>query len=103
VGDSLIAKSGQLVSFRYGVASLVAGTIGMMVAPRIHDTIPIYIGYPFGVLLAIGGAAFLVTGIRCPLCRTRIIWDAMRRHPRELHEVLTGGSCRSCGHIPGSR
>jgi hypothetical protein len=48
VGDSLIAKSGQLGSFRYGVASLVAGTIVMMVAPRIHDTIPIYIGYPFG-------------------------------------------------------
>ena len=27
MGDSLIAKSGQLGSFRYGVASLVAGTV----------------------------------------------------------------------------
>jgi len=71
VGDSLIAKSGQLGSFRYGVASLVAGTIVMMVAPRIHDTIPIYIGYPVGVVLAIGAAVFLVTSIRCPRCRAR--------------------------------
>ena len=101
MGDSLIAKSGQLASFRFGVASLVAGTILMMVAPRIHDTIPIYLGYPFGVLLAIGGAVFLVTGIRCPRCRTRIIWAALRRHPGDLHEAVTGGSCRSCGHLPG--
>jgi len=98
VGDSLIAKSGQLGSFRYGVASLVAGTIVMMVAPRIHDTIPIYIGYPVGVVLAIGAAVFLVTSIRCPRCRARIIWDALRRHSGDLHEAVTGASCRTCGH-----
>jgi hypothetical protein len=102
VGDSLIAKSGQLGSFRYGVASLVAGTVVMMAAPRIHETIPIYLGYPFGVLLAIGGAVFLVTGIRCPRCHTRIIWDALRRHPGDLHEAVTGGSCRNCGHLADS-
>jgi hypothetical protein len=80
------------------MASLVAGTIVMMVAPRIHDTIPIYIGYPFGVVLAIGAAVFLVTSIRCPRCRARIIWNALRRHPGDLHEAVTGGRCRTCGH-----
>jgi hypothetical protein len=101
MNDSLIAKSGQLALFRLGLASLVAGTLVMMAAPRVHDTIPIYVAYPLGVLLAIGGTVFLATRIRCPRCRTRIIWDALRRHPADLQEALYRSSCRCCGHVPG--
>jgi hypothetical protein len=99
--DSLIAKSGQLPSFRFGLASVVVGTFVMIVAPRVHDAIPIYIAYPLGVMLAIGGTVFLATRIRCPRCRTRLIWDTLRQHPAELEDALYSGSCRRCGHVPG--
>jgi hypothetical protein len=101
VNDSLIAKSGQLPSFRLGLASLVIGTLVMMAAPRVHDAIPIYIAYPLGVMLALGGTLFLVTRIRCPQCRSQIIWDALRRHPAELQDALYSGCCHRCGHVPG--
>ena len=100
--DSLIAKSGQIVRFRMGLASIVVGTLIMMVAPRVHDTIPIYVGYPLGVMLAIGGAVFVATRIRCPHCRAPIIWDAMHQHPGEWHEALYRESCDRCGHIPSA-
>ena len=102
VGDSLIGRSGQLVAFRMALVSVVAGTLIMMVAPRVHDAIPIYATYPLGVLMALGGAAFLATRIRCPRCRARIIWDALRHDPGELHEALYRGNCGHCGYIPGS-
>jgi hypothetical protein len=98
--DSLIAKSGQLPVFRGALAGLVVGTLVMMVAPRLHDAIPIYITYPLGVLLAIGSTVFLATRICCPRCRTRIVWDAIRQHPAELQDALYRGSCRRCGHAP---
>lgn len=101
MNESLIAKSGQLPLFRGGLTSLVVGTLVMMAAPRLHDAIPIYITYPLGVVMAMGGAMFLATRIRCPQCRTRIIWDALRQHPGELQEALYRGSCRRCGHAPG--
>jgi DNA-directed RNA polymerase subunit RPC12/RpoP len=100
MNDSLIAKSGQLALFRSGLASLVIGTIVMMVAPRVHDALPIYVAYPVGVMLAIGGGVFLATRIRCPHCRSRIIWDALCQHPAELQEALYRSSCRRCGHVP---
>ena len=100
--DSLIGKSGQLPLFRGGLAGLVVGTLVMMAAPRLHDAIPIYITYPLGVILAIGSTVFLATRIRCPCCRTRIIWDAFRQHPAELQDALYRGSCRRCGHAPAS-
>jgi len=101
MNDSLIAKSGQLPSFRFGLAGLVVGTLVMVVAPRIH-AIPIYITYPLGVILAIGGTVFLATRIRCPRCKTPIMWDALRQHPAELQDALYRGSCRRCGHNPSS-
>jgi hypothetical protein len=100
MNDSLIAKSGQLLTFRLSLTSIVAGTLVMMAAPGVHATVPIYIAYPLGVLLAIGGTVFLATGIRCPRCGSRIIWDALRQHPAELHEALYRESCRRCGHVP---
>ena len=66
MNDSLIARSGQLVSFRMALVSIVLGTIVMMAAPRVHPTIPIYIAYPLGVILAIGGTVFLATLSRPP-------------------------------------
>ena len=87
--------------FRTGLVSVVAGTLIMMVAPRVHDTIPIYVGYPVGVTLAIGGAVFLARRIRCPRCGARILWDALRQHPAELQEALYRESCDRCGHRPG--
>jgi hypothetical protein len=98
--DSLIAKSGQLPLFRGGLTGLVVGTLLMMVAPRLHDAIPIYLTYPLGVILAIGSTVILTTRIRCPRCRTRIIWDAVRQHPAELQDALYRGSCRRCGQAP---
>ena len=103
MNDSLIAKSGQLVLFRMGLVSVVLGTLVMMAAPRVHDAIPIYIGYPLGVMLAIGGTVFLATRIRCPHCHARIIWEALRRNPGGLHEALHREGCDSCGHVPGPR
>ena len=84
------------------LASVVVGTLIMMVAPRVHDTIPIYVGYPVGVTLAIGGAVFLATRIRCPRCRARVLWDAVREHPSELHDALYRESCHRCGHNPSA-
>ena len=86
-----------------GLVSVVLGTIVMMAAPRVHYTIPIYVAYPLGVMLAIGGTVFLATRIRCPHCRARIIWEALRRNPAELHEALYRESCDRCGHVPGPR
>ena len=103
MNDSLIARSGQLVSFRMALVSIVLGTIVMMAAPRVHPTIPIYIAYPLGVILAIGGTVFLATRIRCPHCHARIIWEALRRNPGELHEALYREGCDRCGHVPGPR
>jgi hypothetical protein len=100
VNDSLIAKSGQLIWFKAGVISVVAGTLVMAVAPRMHDSVPIYIGYPLGVLLAIGGTVFLATRIQCPHCRSRIVWDAVTQHPSELHDALVAPACHRCGHRP---
>jgi hypothetical protein len=100
MNDSLIARSGQLLAFRLGLTSVVAGTLIMMAAPRVHATIPIYMAYPLGVLLAIGGTVYLATRIRCPRCRSRIIWDALRQHPAELQDALYRESCRRCGHAP---
>ena len=88
--------------FRRGLVSVVVGTVIMMVAPRIHDTIPSYVGYPTGVLLAIGGAVILATRIRCPQCGARVLWDAVRQHPAELQEALYRRSCDRCGHNPGA-
>ena len=102
MNDSLIAKSGQLVSFRMALVSIVFGTIVMMAAPRIHETIPIYVAYPLGVLLAIGGTVFLATRIRCPHCHARLIWEALRRSPGELHEAIYREGCHRCGHVPGA-
>ena len=98
MNDSLIAKSGQLIAFKAGLVSVVVGTLLMMAAPRIHETIPIYVGYPLGVMLAIGGTVFLSTRIRCPGCSTRIIWDALTQRP----DALLGESCHRCGHRPGA-
>jgi hypothetical protein len=103
MNDSLIAKSGQLVSFRMALVSIVLGTIVMMAAPRVHQTIPIYVAYPLGVILAIGGTVFLATRIRCPHCHARILWEALRRNPGELHEALYREGCDRCGHVPGPR
>ena len=100
--DSLIARSGQLVPFRTGLISIVVGTLIMMAAPRVHATIPIYVGYPVGVVLAIGGAVFLATRIRCPQCGARVLWEALRQHPAELQEALYRESCDRCGHNPGA-
>jgi hypothetical protein len=102
VDDSLIARSGQLVPFRTALISIVIGTLIMMVAPRVHDTIPIYVAYPLGVVLAIGGAVFLARWIRCPQCGERVLWEALRQHPAELHEALYRESCDRCGHNPGA-
>jgi predicted RNA-binding Zn-ribbon protein involved in translation (DUF1610 family) len=84
------------------LVSIVAGTLIMMVAPRVHAAIPIYATYPLGVLMALGGAAFLATRIRCPRCGARIIWDALCQHPGEVQEALYRGNCRNCGYIPGA-
>ena len=100
--DSLIARSGQLVPFRTGLVSVAVGTLIMMVAPSIHDTIPIYVGYPVGVMLAIGGAVFLATRIRCPRCGARVLWEALRQHPAEIHDALYRESCDRCGHNPSA-
>ena len=82
------------------LVSVVLGTLVMMAAPRVHDAIPIYIGYPLGVTLAIGGAVFLATRIQCPRCHARILWDALRQHPAELHDAVYRESCHRCGHVP---
>ena len=101
--DSLIAKSGQLFSFRAGVISVVVGTLVMMAAPRIHDAVPIYVGYPLGVVMAIGGSVYLATRIRCPRCGARIIRDALTGRPASsgLYDALFGEHCHRCGYRPG--
>ena len=83
-----------------GLVSVVAGTVIMVLAPRAYNVVPIYVAYPVGVLLAIGGAVFLATRIRCPYCGARVIWDALRQQPGELHEALHRQSCHRCGQTP---
>jgi hypothetical protein len=100
VNDSLIARSGQLVSFNAAVISVVLGTLVMVAAPRLHGVVPIYVGYPLGVVLAIGGTLFLATRIRCPHCSARIIWDALTQRPSDLHDALTAQDCHRCGFRP---
>ena len=101
MNDSLIAKSGQLVSFRAGMISVVLGTFVMVAAPRLHGAAAIYVGYPLGVLLAIGGSVFLATRIRCPRCGSRILWDALQRPTASgLHDALVGETCHRCGYRP---
>jgi hypothetical protein len=102
VNDSLIARSGQLISFNAGVISVVVGTLVMVAAPRLHEAVPIYVGYPLGVVLAIGGTVFLATRIRCPHCGTRIIWDALTQRPSALHDALAAQDCHRCGYRPAA-
>jgi predicted RNA-binding Zn-ribbon protein involved in translation (DUF1610 family) len=104
VNDSLIAKSGQLTSFGLGLISVVAGTFVMMVAPRLHDAIPVYVGYPLGVLMAIGGTVFLATRIRCPQCGSRIVWDALTHRPASSaqYDALVSANCHRCGYGGGN-
>jgi DNA-directed RNA polymerase subunit RPC12/RpoP len=102
VNDSLIARSGQLALFNAGVVSVVVGTLVMMAAPRLHPAVPIYVGYPLGVVLAIGGTLFLATRVRCPHCRSRIIGDALTQRPSSLHDALVAPECRRCGYRPAA-
>ena len=54
----------------------------------------------FGITLAMGCFFFACRAIRCPACRARWVWDAMRRHSasRWMYALLEARVCPGCGY-----
>jgi hypothetical protein len=52
-----------------------------------------------GLALAIPTFTWLCVFVRCPRCRTRLIWHAVSKddHPRGLNAMLLATKCPFCG------
>ena len=98
--DSYLKKSGQV--WKLGVLGL-SGALGAVLMwvgqSRLQQTAGPGLGLLFvGVGLVFAGGAWAVWAIRCPVCRTKLLWKAVKEQPSGawLQWLLGLTGCPTC-------
>jgi hypothetical protein len=103
--SGIISRTGQMWKLGVGFAVLMASGAGMMYAQsQIHAVSPGQFFFLMMGSVAVGmlAMAFACLFVRCPNCRARWVWTAMRHQKADVWTtwLLTLKSCPTCG-TPG--
>jgi hypothetical protein len=100
--DTFLKGTGQLTTFWTGVSIQIigAGLVALAVTP-VGGRSPVTVFTLLllvGLALALGGFAWNCLLIRCPNCRSRVFWDAVRDgSAANWFSGNIGSSCPRCG------
>ncbi len=94
--NSYVARTGQLWKLNIGLAGLFAGG-ALAILPWFNQSEPIMMLSLVGIAIGLLSLIWLSISIRCPTCRTRLVWRAMSRakHDRWLYALMSS-KCPVC-------
>ena len=102
---TFLEATGQLKTFYLGTAISVGGAILMIIGLRAGESAawvidPILLAL-VGIVFGIGGFTWLCFALKCPKCRTRILWNAAAHGPTNfMADALFSPKCAVCGYQP---
>ncbi len=94
--NSYLSQTGQLWKLQIGLVGLIAGGI-LALADWFYRWEFAFLCTTVGIALGLCSLVWLILSIRCPTCRTRLVWRAMSRakHNRWLF-ALSSSICPVC-------
>jgi hypothetical protein len=105
IKHSFLGATGQVWKLNVGLIAVLVGLVTVLAtaAGFIADPRPTVLVGAFAVGWA--GIVWLLVAIRCPKCRSRIIFTSARtrRAGEWLTDVLGQRTCPSCNFVPSER
>jgi hypothetical protein len=97
----LISDTGQNHKLIIAFATLVCGALLVFCSNRLAYG---YVVGPTGAVIGLAGFFYAPLSVRCPRCRFRFVWDAMRWHSVSTWgDVLRVSRCPRCDFQPDKR
>jgi len=100
---SIINKTGQMWKFYLWFLASLIGGISIFAMVKLIDSLPMSYGitlFLVAIVSELAGMTFAILAIRCPKCKMRWFWHAIRREHFNgwLVWLLTQNECPSCGN-----
>jgi hypothetical protein len=100
VNRSFLSRTGQLWKLTAGILCMAVGLA--IIVTIVHFEVSSETGIPgvaSGLAFTVGGFFWMMLSIRCPSCKSRVIWKAARQNEASgwLAELLQKNTCPVCG------